>query len=132
MSKYLTKYISDIGKIHPLIILDVYLVRETSLTTEQGIRENTNYDFDKKYIPKIFFNFVKPITKNIKTCGLTSIIKRYAKLYLNPTDYLRVELPFKPSSLEYEQFFLAVMFNLDIYSVGYTGEITYQSLLKTL
>ena len=123
MAEYLGDYYWDIeDKVTVFTLLSSYLVTGATLNTSRGIRENTDFDFDSQYLPAVYWNNVTRKPEKLKRFCPVPIRKRYAKLYLCATSYLHVDLPFKPGTSEYDQFFIEAAFNFDILSVGIEGE----------
>jgi hypothetical protein len=121
MADYLGVYSDDFGG-KTFIRLQVYSVVNNT-------RQNTNFRFDADYLPDVFKRFVRPFERNSPNCQST-ITPRYAKLYLNGTDYLHVDIPFAPGTSEYDQFFIAVSFDPSIVTVGIEGERIPTTILR--
>ena len=121
MADYVGSYANDYDRVVGLAKLQVYLVNGATLTTSRGIRENTTPAFDADYLPSVFLNAVELFARGLPVCPL-STTPRFAKLYLTSDSYLHVELPFRPSTSEYNQFFIAVGFNFDLLTIGIEGE----------
>ncbi|MGL5874013.1 MAG: hypothetical protein ACRC2R_16865 [Xenococcaceae cyanobacterium] len=121
MADYVGNYLNDYNRITALAKLQVYLVNGVTFDTSRGTRENTNTDFDNRYLPSIFLNAVEPYQKGNPFCP-PNVTLRYAKLYLSTEQYLKVELPFLPGTTQYNQFFIDASFNTDILTIGIEGE----------
>jgi hypothetical protein len=121
MADYVGNYQNDYNRITALAKLQVYLVNGVTFDTSRGTRENTNLDFDNRILPSVFFAAVEPLQKGSPFCP-PNLTLRYAKLYLSIEQYVKVELPFRPGTSEYNQFFIEASFNSEIISVGIEGE----------
>ncbi|MCA2652894.1 hypothetical protein [Microcystis sp. M061S2] len=116
MTIYRGIYQSDLGLSLPSIRLEVYSVIN-------GIRSATNDNFDADYLPQVYKSHVESVPPRFNLCDFPLGRVRYAKLFYNSTDYLRVDLPFTPGSNNYEQFFTDVFANSLIFFVGLEGEL---------
>lgn len=116
MAIYRGIYQSDLGLSLPSIRLEVYSVINS-------IRSSTNDNFDADYLPQVYKSHVEVVPLQFNLCDFPLGRVRYAKLFYNSTDYLRVDLPFSPGSNNYEQFFTDVSANSLIFSVGLEGEL---------
>jgi hypothetical protein len=121
VADYIGDYTNDYNRTTGLARLQVYLIVDTSLTTSRGTRENTTFEFDSDYLPSIFLSSVQPFAPKDPNCPLT-VTPRFAKLYLTNSSYLRVELPFRPGSSEFNQFFISAGANTNILTFGISGE----------
>lgn len=124
MALYLGSYASDTGKTYPLSVLRVGIVEGVALLKSRGDFELTDEPTDRQYIPTIFFNECRLKGKSKVIECETLIIKRFAKIYLNSVSYLKVELPFLPNTIEFDNFFIDAYFRNtgNILTLGYEGE----------
>lgn len=118
---YLGVYTDDYGK-KTYYRLEVFLVAN-------GTRQETDRSLDNDYLPDVYKASVLLSDGTVPSCPKNTT-PRYAKLYINSTDYLHVDLPFPPSSSEYNQFFISASFNPLIISVGLQGERITNHFLK--
>ena len=101
MASYYGNYQNELGKIFEKIQFSVYLIDITTGT--RGTREISSEKEDKKYIPSVFFNHATLVDSNSAYCKAIYPL-RYALLWINKEQYLKVELPFLPGSNEYVEF----------------------------
>lgn len=113
MADYVGIYEDDFS-VKTFVRLQVYLMVNDS-------RQNTTEDFDRDYLPEIYLSNTRLFTIKSPNCPIDTRL-RYAKLFTNSTDYLKVDLPFKPSSQNYDLFFIATAFNPLIITQGIEGE----------
>ena len=118
MSNYKGNYANDFNKIAYLTKLEVFLFR---IVGDNSFRENTNAETDAQYLPSIYLDNVTAFNRGDATCP-NNLVLRYAKLFINAADYLHVDLPFKPGTIEYSTFFREVNDNNLIITVGLKGE----------
>lgn len=121
MAVYLGVYTDDFNR-KTFVKLDVFLFSNDT-------RQNTDVSFDNDYLPEVYKSFVTVFDRTLPSCPKT-ITHRHAKLYLNSIDCLHVDLPFHPSSSEYNQFLIAISFNPSIVTVGMQGETITNYYLK--
>lgn len=116
MAIYRGIYQSDLGLSLASIKLEVYSVIN-------GTRSNTAEDFDADYLPQVYKSHAELVPPQFNLCEFPLGRIRYAKLFYNSIDFLRVDLPFNPGSSNYDQFFADVFSNSLIISVGLEGEV---------
>lgn len=116
MAIYRGIYQSDLGLSLLSIRLEVYSVINSA-------KSDTNDNFDADYLPQVYKSHVEIVPPRFNLCDFPLGRVRYAKLFYNSTDYLRVALPFNPGSNNFEQFFTDVFANSLIFSVGLEGEL---------
>lgn len=116
MANYTGIYQSDIGLNSSLIRLQVF-------SQIGNTRVATSVDFDADYLPEVYRSYVQQVTETFRGCEFPLGRVRYAKIYYNSIDFLHVDLPFKPSTSEYEQFFLDLSSNSLVSSIGLEGEL---------
>lgn len=117
MADYRGNYEDDLGFIYPFIRLRVYIFD----TTDNSIN-NTSVEFDSNYLPPVFINHVDVLPRRGAYCTL-SFNPRFARLWLNNSQYLRVDLPFKGGTYNHNQFSTSLSFNSLITDWGVRGEI---------
>ncbi|PSF30586.1 hypothetical protein C7H19_23685 [Aphanothece hegewaldii CCALA 016] len=114
MALYKGVYVSDCGKSFPNTILTTYTYNISTRT-----KSDTAYEFDNEYLPNVF-------KQNTELggvgCRLDVLKLRFAQLWLNDNEYLAVELPFKPSSLDFNSFFIELAFYGKQTTLGLSGE----------
>lgn len=114
MATYTGVYVSDCGKSFPNTILKTYTYNISTRT-----RSDTAVSFDDEYLPNVF----KQNTSQTGVgCRLDVLKLRFAKLWLNDNEYLAVELPFKPSSTDFNSFFIELAFFGLQTTLGLSGE----------
>jgi hypothetical protein len=123
MAIYSGTYHGDSGVIQKAARLQVYSVID-------GSRVNTSLSFDDNYLPPVFKVNTVSAGRGFRGCDYSVGQVRYARLYLNGSDYLHVDLPFIPGSSEYDQFFIAVSFNTAVVTVGLEGERVNSEILR--
>ena len=111
MSLYSGDYFSDLGITN----------RRTKLIAKMNDGGITDRTFDLTILPSIFFNHVEDYNPRLGYCDFFGTTRK-ARLWLNSTDYLQVDLPFVGNTSEFNQFFIAVSFNLLIVKVDSVGE----------
>jgi hypothetical protein len=116
MAIYKGNYQSDLGITFAPIKLEVFSVID-------GNKSNTSETFDANYLPEIYKSHTEIVPLRFNLCDFPLGRQRYAKLFYNSIDYLRVDLPFSPGSNNYEQFFTDIFRNILIISVGLEGEL---------
>ena len=117
MAIYRGIYQSDLGLSLASIKLEVYSVINST-------RSNTTADFDADYLPQVYKSHAELVpSRRFNLCEFPLGRIRYAKLFYNSIDFLRVDLPFNPGSSNYDQFFADVFSNSLIISVGLEGEV---------
>jgi hypothetical protein len=114
MAVYKATYVADCGKALPHSILNTYTY---DLTTR--VRTATSYGFDAEYLPNVFKNNTEQTGVG---CPLNQVKPRFAKLWLNDNQYLAVELPFQPSSTDFNSFFIELAFFGKQTTLGFSGE----------
>jgi hypothetical protein len=102
MARYFGDYFSDIGRVFPRSALSVYFVNVTTGT--RGERENTRFEEDADLLPAVYLTAVSPQESKAAYCVPPQSM-RYALLWTGPARYLHVDLPFLPSSGEFNSFF---------------------------
>jgi hypothetical protein len=118
MAIYKGNYVSDFDRITYLTSLKVALIDTSG---NSPITNNTTYEFDLDYLPLIYAQNTARITRNDKFCQ-PNLTKRYAKLFLSATQYLKVDLPTSGNKSEFNLFFEQVAANPRIISIGLEGE----------
>ena len=113
MAIYTGIYDDDFS-VKTFVRLQVYLVVNNS-------RENTSEDFDRDYLPSVYLDNIRPFTVKSPNCPIDTRL-RFARLFVNSSDFVHVDLPFKPGSQNYDLFFIATGFNSLIITQGITGE----------
>lgn len=116
MAIYRGTYQSDLGLSLASIKLEVYsVVNNTRLATDEI--------FDADYLPQVYKSHTQIVAPRFNLCDFPLGRIRYSKLFYNSTDFLHVDLPFSPSSSNYDQFFADIFANSLIVSVGLEGEL---------
>lgn len=116
MAIYQGTYETALGLNLPSIKLEVYRVFN-------GTRLATSESFDADYLPQAYKAHTQIVSPRFNLCEVPLGRIRYSKLFYNSTDFLHVDLPFKPGSSNYDQFFTDVFANSLIISVGLEGEL---------
>lgn len=125
MASYIGDYIDDFGNNYPFRLLNVGIIAETTIDTTRGQFNFTSTNFDSNYLPSIFILRTKVKTpRDSRQCPF-DFIPRFAKLYLTESSYLKIPVPFKPNTTNFNQFFLDFQnTNLEeVLTIGYQGEI---------
>lgn len=130
MATWVGIYEADSGKFFNLTALTVGFVDVTVGEIRGTFTRSTVAD-DEKYLPSIWFQECKLAERRQSFCNLPHT-PRYALLWVTETLYLRVPLPFRPGTTQYNQFFISLAFDFSekLVTVGQRGEQVSSNWLK--
>lgn len=114
---YLLSYLSDTQQTYPV---KSYVKLEESTTNQSRL---TTKEEDSLYLPDIFTatSNIIPSFFALDNCYPLSSL-RFCKLYINSSNYAKVEIPFLPDSKNFNLFFKQAKSNELITKIEYTGE----------
>ncbi len=128
MAVYLGNYEADSSKRFDCAVLTVGFIEVTTGEIRGQFSPSTPGD-DQRYLPDVWFANTELKDRRRPGCSLPHT-PRFALLWITNTSYLRVPLPFRPGTTEYNQFFIAVSVNTRLTTVGQRGEIVGSNWLK--
>lgn len=110
MARYTGDYSNDFGIDHRSTSLEVFLMINEN-------KSETSETFDYNYLPPIFLFHIL----EAHSCSIP-IKKRKAICEISVNQYLYIEVPFLPGTIEYNSFFESLVNNLLINNVFLMGE----------
>jgi hypothetical protein len=130
MAVYLGEYTTDSDKVFKFVPLTVGFV-EVTTGEIRGQFSQSNPADDARYIPPVWFNNVQAKGRRQNACSLPHT-PRFALLWVTNTLYLRVPVPFRPGTGQYDEFFTSLAFAepKQLVSVGQLGEQVSSNWLK--
>jgi hypothetical protein len=130
MATWAANYEADSGKFFKCVSLSVGFV-EVTTGEIRGTFSQSPIEEDRRLIPQIWLDNAQEIQRGQRFCALPHT-PRYALLWVTETLYLRVPLPFRPGTTQYNQFFIALAFDFSekLVTVGQRGEQVSGNWLK--
>lgn len=130
MAVYVGNYESDSSKEFQFVALTVGFVEVTTGEIRGRFEISAESD-DRRYIPGVWFNNAPPRQRRQHSCALPHT-PRYALLWVTNTLYLRVPIPFRPGTGQYDEFFTSLAFASpkQLVTVGQLGEQVSNNWLK--
>lgn len=122
MAVYVGNYESDSNKQFQFVTLTVGFIEVTRGEIGGRLEISSDSD-DRRYIPGVWFDNVQAKDRRQGSCSLPHT-PRYALLWVTNTLYLRVPIPFRPGTGQYDEFFTSLAFAepKQLVTVGQLGE----------